>query len=85
MKKTLPHDIGVWTIVVNVSAGLRGEYADWPPFIQDKIMEAIVRDCEPQRGWSLKIVASGCFQDVPSEPCYIRVVIQEFPSPIVRH
>lgn len=79
--KKAGRNIGVWDLIVNVSAGLQGEMADWPAVIQDSIMQAIVRDCEPKRGWSLKVVASGCFQDVPTEPCYIRVVVQEFPPP----
>lgn len=76
--------IAVWDLVVNVSGGLRGNLEDWPSHIQDGIYRAIEHDCVAKPGWQIKVVASGCFQDDPREPCYIRVIVQEFP-PFVRH
>jgi len=77
-------NIGVWDLVVNVSKGVNGRIEDWPAAIREPIEAAIARDCIPKPGWHVAVVASGCFQDVAWEPCYIRVIVQEFP-PIVRH
>lgn len=64
--------------------GLEGEYNDWPQYVQDLILAAIVMQCIPKKGYSIKIIASGCYQDVAWEPAYLRIVVQEFP-PEVRH
>lgn len=75
-----------WDLIVGVSPqpngkmlGIEGEFDAWPKYVQDKIMAALVRDCQPAVGNSVKIVASGCYQDVPWEPAYLRVVVMEFP------
>lgn len=74
----------IWDMVINVTGGLHGGLDDWPAYIRDPIMKAIERDCIPEKpGYHIKVIASGCFQDVKSEPCYLRVIVQEFP-PIVK-
>lgn len=72
-----------WDMVVNVSGGLHGEIKDWPAQIREPIERAVVADCIPRPGYHVGVIASGCFQDTPFEPCYIRVIVQEFP-PIVK-
>lgn len=62
--------------------GIHGEWNDWPPQVRDPIFEAMVRDCIPRPRHGIRVVASGCFQDVPDEPCYLRVVVQEFPEQV---
>lgn len=74
---------GTWDMVVSVSGGLHGEMNDWPAHIREPILQQIEEQCVPRPGHFVKVVASGCFQDVSYEPCYIRVIVQEFP-PIVR-
>lgn len=69
-----------WEMTVSISGGLHGGFDDWPAHIQDGIFKAIVMQCDPRPGHNVKIVASGCYQDVPFEPCYLRVVVQEFPD-----
>lgn len=64
--------------------GLHGEFNDWPQYVQDYIMGHLVTQCIPKPSYRIAIVASGCYQDVAWEPCYLRIVVQEFP-PIVRH
>lgn len=76
--------IAVWDLVQNVSGGLHGGLDDWPSHMRDAVYRAIEMDCKPRPGWHVKVVASGCFQDDPRDPCYVRVIVQEFP-PIVRH
>ena len=64
--------------------GLEGEFNDWPKYVQDRIMGAIVTQCIPKPGYRIGIVGSGCYQDVAWEPAYLRIIVQEFP-PAVRH
>lgn len=80
-----------WDLTVGIAPspqgkllGITGEFPEWPTYVQDKIMTSLVRDCRCRPKHHVKIVASGCFQDVPWEPAYLRVVVQEFPDE-VRH
>lgn len=75
-----------WDMVVSISGGVHGKIEDWPAQVRDPIEREIERQCVPRAGYSVAVVASGCFQDTPYEPCYIRVIVQEFPpKPKLRH
>lgn len=78
-----------WDLVVSIAAqadgrmlGIEGEFEAWPNNVKDMILAAMVLDCEPRPGHGIRIVASGCFQDVAYEPAYLRVVVQEFPEKV---
>lgn len=85
--KRVVTNFSTWDLVIGIQPqldgrmlGLDGEFDDWPEQVKVRIMDALVRDCDCKAGHRIAIVASGCFQDVPWEPCYIRVIVQEFPD-----
>jgi len=85
-------DFGLWDCVIPLGPqadgrylGIHGGFEDWPRQVQDQIMYALVRDCECRPGYSVKIIASGCVQDVKDEPAYLRVIAQEVPDMGVTH
>lgn len=76
-----------WDLVVGIAPqpdgrmlGIEGQFDNWPRHVQDRIMEALVRDCKCRPGHHVRIIMSGCFQDVPWEPAFLRVTVQEFPD-----
>lgn len=78
-------NLGTWDMIVpfmdptkNRPVGLHGEFKDWPPYVQDVIWKSAALQIEPRKGYGIRVVASGCYQDVPTEPCYLRVVMQEY-------
>ncbi len=79
-------NFATWDMVIHIAdgnmqfTGLHGEFADWPQQVQEEIFAAMVMQCVPRPGHSIKIVTSGCYQEMPAEPCYLRVVVQEFPD-----
>ena len=83
-------NFATWDTVIPIAPhggkllGLEGTFDDWPKYVQDRIMAAIVTQCIPRPGHRIAIVASGCYQDVAWEPAYLRIIVQEFP-PLVRH
>ena len=77
-----------WDMVVpfvdgnNQFKGLEGVFTDWPKQVQDAIGTQMILQCVPRKGHIIKIVASGCYQEAITEPCYLRVVVQEFPEQV---
>lgn len=68
-----------WTLLVDVSGFLDGEFREWPAHIQDPIYAACERDCKAKPGETVRIVIGRCYQDAPDEHPYLMVVAQAFP------
>lgn len=82
--KANAYHFATWDMVVSISGGVHGDIKDWPAQIREPIERAIAEECIPRPGHHVAVVASGCFQDVAYEPCYLRVIVQEFP-PLVKN
>lgn len=80
MKFPMRSAFDTWTLAVNITGFLEGELEDWPNHIQDALLKACEQQCVPRAGQHVKIVAARCYQDVPNEPAYLRVVAQAFPN-----
>lgn len=68
-----------WISTVDVDGFLEGDLEDFPSHIQDGIHKAVERQCKPQPGEYVKVVVARCYRDVPTEPAYLRIVVQAFP------
>lgn len=74
-----------WQMTVDVSAPCPGSFKDWPSHVQDRILAAIERDCQPRKPYhELVIARSGCQRD-PDPPgnWFLLVVVEELPTLLV--
>lgn len=69
--------LGKWDLIVNVSAMMAGEMADWPHNIQEGIHEAVEKQCKVRAGYKAKVVYSACKRD--EEGTYIQLIVMEMP------
>lgn len=69
-----------WICTVDLSGFLEGDFKDFPSHIQDGIHRAMEMQCKAQPGQHIQLVVAKCYQDMPDEPPYLRIVVQAFPN-----
>lgn len=84
-KPKVEQNPSTWRLIVDVTAPMPGELADWPANIAEPILKAIETQCECRVGWEARVFFSGCMRnhDVPtSQPgaYFLDVQVAEFPT-----